>query len=204
MFVSFATSGHSENIQNNLICVLMYKGGWNHEVYSYQRLIAKYDMVNMVKGNKSHVKDVEICTPCSCDLKVLNLDANHIKNGYLVTELWAMYQCWKQYITKKIELFLCQYLKTISLTHSPLIMSQISNKIYGTLCQTSKINFPLLFVFSSESCRDSILAVESLTLRSHHHGLQRSTALSHQDDTSDWLEQSIPETSSNSHLEEIG
>ena len=28
-----------------------------------------------------------------------------------MSELWTIYQCWKQYETKEFELFLCQYLK---------------------------------------------------------------------------------------------
>ena len=45
----------------------------------------------------------EICT---------QLSGNWIGVGYLVTELWAIYQCWKQHKTKKFGNSFCsQYLK---------------------------------------------------------------------------------------------
>ena len=61
-------------------------------------------------------------------LKMLHFDANPIRIRCLVTELWASYQYWKQYETKEFDLFLGQYLKTISATSDsfPLIMSHIS------------------------------------------------------------------------------
>ena len=53
----------------------------------------------------------EMSTPPSGNLKMLYFDANAISIGYLVTELWAIYQCWKQYKTEKFDPFPCQYLK---------------------------------------------------------------------------------------------
>ena len=44
-------------------------------------------------------------------LKNANFDANPVIIGYLVTELWAMYQGWKQYETKEFVLFPSWYLK---------------------------------------------------------------------------------------------
>ena len=53
----------------------------------------------------SKILNFEIFTPLYGNLKMLHFDANPIWNGYLVTELWAIYQCWKQYQTKESELF---------------------------------------------------------------------------------------------------
>ena len=53
----------------------------------------------------------------SGNLKMLHFDANPIRMEYLVTELWAIYQRWKQYKIKEFELFLCQYLNKIYLRH---------------------------------------------------------------------------------------
>ena len=53
----------------------------------------------------------EISTPLSEKLKMLHFDANPIIIRYLVTELWAIYQDWKQDRTKESELFPSQYLK---------------------------------------------------------------------------------------------
>ena len=53
---------------------------------------------------------------------------NSVRIGVPVTELWAIYKCWKQYKTKQFELFLCQYLKNnICVTSDSflLIMSHI-------------------------------------------------------------------------------
>ena len=62
-------------------------------------------------SHMSKIFNFEIFTPPSGYLKMLHFDANPINIGYLVTELWAIYQHWNQYKTKEFELFLFQYLK---------------------------------------------------------------------------------------------
>ena len=57
------------------------------------------------------IKENEISTPLSGNSKMLHFNANPIRIGYLVTELWAIYKRWKQYKTKEFECFLCLYLK---------------------------------------------------------------------------------------------
>ena len=67
-----------------------------------------------VKGNESHVEDVQFWGSYTTLWQLMNAKcwyANPIQNRYLVTELWAFYHCWKQYKTKGFEIFLCQYLK---------------------------------------------------------------------------------------------
>ena len=62
-------------------------------------------------SHMSKIFNFETLTPPSGNLKMLHFSANPIIIGYLVTDLWANYQCWKQYKIKEFELFLCQYLK---------------------------------------------------------------------------------------------
>ena len=47
----------------------------------------------------------------SGNLKMLHFYANPVRIGCLVTELWAIYQGWKQYKTKEFELFPSWYFK---------------------------------------------------------------------------------------------
>ena len=49
---------------------------------------------------------------------MVHFDANPVIIWYLVTELWSIYQCWKQYKQKEFELFLCQYFKNNSFNSS--------------------------------------------------------------------------------------
>ena len=74
-------------------------------------------------GHMSKIFNFDIFTQRSGDLKMLYFDANSIIIGYLVTELWAIYQHWKKYKIKEFELFLCQYLKNniCDIRHIPLL-----------------------------------------------------------------------------------
>ena len=53
----------------------------------------------------------EFTAPPSDNFKMLHFDANPIRIGDLVTELWAIYQYYKQYKIKEFDFFLSQYLK---------------------------------------------------------------------------------------------
>ena len=63
-----------------------------------------------MKGNETHIEDIQFWDFYNSFWQ-FTIDAHPIRIGYLVTELWAIYQCWKQYKTKEFELFLCQVLK---------------------------------------------------------------------------------------------
>ena len=73
----------------------------------------------------SIIFNFEFSTPYSCNLKMLHVEVNPIRIECLVTELWAIYQYWKQYETQKnITAFFANTSKTISATvrcptHSP-------------------------------------------------------------------------------------
>ena len=54
-------------------------------------------MSHMSKSN-----NFEIFTPRYGNLQMLHFDANPIRIVYLFTELQAVYQRWKQYITKEL------------------------------------------------------------------------------------------------------
>ena len=64
----------------------------------------------------SKIFNFEFLTPLFDNLKMLHFDTNPIHIGYLVTELWVIYQYWKQYKTHDFTSFFANILKTISAT----------------------------------------------------------------------------------------
>ena len=82
-------------------------------MYHVYALYSYHHHVTWSKGNESPVKYFQFWEFFTIvwELQMLHFDTNPIRIGYLVTELWAIYQCWKQSKTKELRPFLCQYLK---------------------------------------------------------------------------------------------
>ena len=71
-----------------------------------------FAICDMIKGNHlSKNFNFYFLTPLSQNFKMLHFDASPITIGYLVTELWSIWQCQKQYKTKEFEHCFCQYFK---------------------------------------------------------------------------------------------
>ena len=82
---------------------------------------------DMIEGNESHIEYFQFWdfTPLSDKFKMLDFHANCIRIGYMVLELWATCQCWKQYKKKNWDSFFANISIAISATSNsfPLAMS---------------------------------------------------------------------------------
>ena len=79
---------------------------------------------------------------------------NPVTIGYLVTELWRIWQCLKQYVTKEFEHCFCQYLKYNIPNNTSdsflLIMSQICHPILKGIVM--KIDIRKILMSQSQHC----------------------------------------------------
>ena len=67
----------------------------------WPRYTNKYVTRSREMSHMSKMFNFEFLTPLSGNLKMFNFDAYPIRIGYLVTDLWAIYQGWKHYETKR-------------------------------------------------------------------------------------------------------
>ena len=110
---------HVQNIPISAKCLLI-RGNQKLGMYQTNKTMCSWihrhgsNMLHSQDQNESLVEDFQFWDSYTTLWHLKNAIfgcKSHIRNGYLLTVLWAFHQCWKQYKAKEFELFLCQYLK---------------------------------------------------------------------------------------------